>query len=129
MEAHNEYAKNVLHNVWRYSWWPSLWALALLALIYVNTVSIDSKCGFITFETTMGLAGLDFLIQRSQNTPFCSRLVCLGALELRASQNSVKTPVRKWWDWWWLYFQNMAISKNYPLILISKLTWTDRCIS
>lgn len=53
-------------------WRPSLWALALLAFIYVNTVPINTKCGFISIETTLGLAGLDFLVQHSQNTPFCS---------------------------------------------------------
>ena len=77
-------------------WRPSLWVLALLALIYVNTVSIDTKCGFITVETTLRLAGLDVLVQRSQNMPFCSRYLCLRALELRATRNLVKTPVTKW---------------------------------
>ena len=77
-------------------WRPLLWALALLAFRYVNTAPIDAKCGFKSVETTLGLAGLDFLVQRSQNTLFCSRYRCLRALELRAARNSVKRPILKW---------------------------------
>lgn len=40
---------------------------------YVDTVPSDTKCGFTSVETTLGLDGLDFLVQCNQTTLYCSQ--------------------------------------------------------